>query len=123
MTVNGGTLAVPVRAKKSSAEPVNRQKTDRTLIVRTANDPQSLVVKKKEIVTDTATHPHAPCTAELRQYISNSTAEAALALHRLPLSSARHVVVELGECRNRYCKDRGKALIVDTTVSLSDSIG
>ena len=34
--------------------------------------------------------------------------------HRLPLSSTRQVVAELGECRNRYCEDRGKTLVVDT---------
>ena len=33
--------------------------------------------------------------------------------HRLPLSTMRQVVVELGECRNRYCEDTGKALVVD----------
>ena len=34
--------------------------------------------------------------------------------HLLPLSSTRQVVVELGECRNRYCEDIGKALSVYT---------
>ena len=34
--------------------------------------------------------------------------------HRLSLSSTRQVVVEHGECRNRCCQDRGKALVVDT---------
>ena len=35
--------------------------------------------------------------------------------HRLSLSSTRQVVVEHGECRNRCCEDRGKALVVNIT--------
>ena len=32
------------------------------------------------------------------------------------LSSTTQVVVELGECRERYCEDRGKAIVVDSTI-------